>query len=137
MNLKFLLAVLAALIAGFLLGGLIYGVILKDFFNNMMASMPAGVMNETPEMWGILLANLCTAILVTWVLSISNTANFMGGLSKGLLIGVLIAMSFDLFMAASMPFMTITFFFVDVMCSTSITGLMGGVAGFILGYQKK
>jgi hypothetical protein len=137
MNFKFLLAVVAALIAGFCLGGLIYGVILADFFKSMMAGIPPGVMTDPPAMWGIILANLCSATLVTWLLHSMNVNKFLPGLYKGLLIGVLIAMSFDFFMSASMPFMTFSFFIVDVLCSTCITGLMGAVSALVLGMGNK
>jgi hypothetical protein len=137
MNIKFFLAVVAALVTGFVAGGLIYGVLLSDFFKSMMSQFPPGVIKDPPAMWGIILGNLSLAILVTWIFNSTNVTKFMNGFFKGLFVGILTSTFFDFFTVATMNFTSVSGFIVDMLCSTCIMGLMGGVSALVLGSGKK
>jgi len=137
MNTKFLLAALAALVGGFLLGGLIYGLIFADYFKSLMSQFPPGVMKEPMDIWAIICANAVQAVFITWIFSITQTKTFMTGFMKGIYFGLAFAMSFDFFMVAQMKFFTPQAFILDVLCSTVIMAGMGGIAAFILGFEKK
>jgi fructose-specific phosphotransferase system IIC component len=68
MKTRFIIAVVAVLIAGFLLGGLVTGVLLGDFLKS----------HETHYV-GVVLSNLFVSILVVWILSKTNNTTWKKG----------------------------------------------------------
>jgi hypothetical protein len=61
----------------------------------------------------------------------------MSGLYQGFIIYFLIILSFDIFMYSSMNLFTVSLVIVDVIANSFLGGIVGGVAGLILGSGKK
>jgi uncharacterized membrane protein len=62
---------------------------------------------------------------------------FITGLTAGLLIGFLLALSYDLYFLASMHMFSKSALIVDVIASTVITGIVSAVIAWVLGFKSK
>ncbi len=137
MKTKVILAVLATTVVGFFLGWLIFGYALADFYKTN-TKVCEGLMKDPPSILGIIIGNLCMGILIVFIFDRwANIKTFLNGLYAGLLITFLIMLSFDMFMYASMNLFSSTLLIVDVITNTVLGGLIGGVAGLVLGMGKK
>lgn len=135
MKLRILLAGIAAGVVYFLLGWIIYGMLAADFFANNVGSA-TGVMKTNEEMcllsifignlgWGFLLA----VIFGYW----GKVKSAVDGLMKGFVIGILMAMGYDLMMYGTSNIMNMTAAIVDII----IGGVMSGIAGLVVGLILK
>ncbi|MEO6132657.1 MAG: hypothetical protein ABIQ02_12475, partial [Saprospiraceae bacterium] len=105
MNNKFLVGGLIGGVACFLLGYLIYVLALGD---TMAANAMPGV-NKTMEEFNwpfIVLGNLASGFLLSYVMTKSNTSGFGPGATMGAIIGLLVAMGFDFIMYGTSNIMT-------------------------------
>lgn len=134
---KTLLSALASAFTGFFGGWLIYGFILSDFMKNAMVQHE-GVYKEPPVIWAIALANFSLAFLFAWLYKTMNVTKFAQGFFKGIIISFLITIWFDSFIFAMMDmYKSFSGFLVDVVSSTVLGSLMGGVAALVLGLGGK
>ncbi len=135
MNSRVLLAAIVGGIAHFLLGWLIYGMALMSYMNSQMTTEGAAVMRAEPIIWAYGVGSLAWAFLLAWIYSRYTTiTTFNGGMMAGAVIGVLVALSYDMNMYAGMNAWTgMTGLFVDLLASAVISGLAGGVVGWLLG----
>ncbi|HTX89247.1 MAG TPA: hypothetical protein VMC08_09685 [Bacteroidales bacterium] len=137
MNAKFWIASVAGGIFSFLLGWLIYGILLMHFMESQVVHYE-GLMNPMPNLYLIFLANLLTGFFYTIVLSRwAEIRTFVKGLTGGLFLGFSMSLIYDLFMMSQMNLYTYTAMFVDIVATTVIGALTGGLIGWILGYEKK
>ena len=140
MNTKVLLAALAAGVASFLLGWLIYGVLLHSF---MESHMTAGALALNKKMenfnWlGMVIANLAWGLLLAWSLSRMGVTTAMGGLVPGATIGVLVAITYDMFFYSMMNMYTDNMVVIVDFLANALTGaVVGAVAGIVLGMGAK
>jgi hypothetical protein len=136
--------VLAATVAGgiafFILGFLIYGMVLDPLVMRPNTTPEALKLMKDPPTWVFLiLGNLVAAFLLAYIFDKWATIRtFVGGVTGGAVIFFIIALYFQLMFAA---FMNMTNGYmpavVDVIGTTILGGLSGGVVGLVLGMMNK
>ncbi len=135
--------VLAATVAGgvtfFILGFVIYGLILDEMVMKPNLNTYPGLMNETPVWAPLILANLVSAFLLAFIFDKwASISTFMGGLQGGAIVWFLISLSFQLmFLAFWNLSKNYTPHIADVIGSTVLGAVGGGVIGAVLGLMKK
>jgi hypothetical protein len=137
MNYKFFLAVLAASLIAFLGGWLIFGVVFSDYYSSHTLEGARLLIKEPPEMWAIALANVAWALLVTWILEKTASINFTRGFLTGMWVSFLVVFIFDISMYSFWEIYDLGFLCMDIFITTIFWGLIGGVAGAILGSGTK
>ena len=136
MKLKVILTVLVITVLYFFLGWLIYGIILDGFYKENTHQY-AGLMKTGNAAWAYLLSNLCWGVLIVYILSLAGIKTFYKGLIIGLIVFFLASFSYDVVFYATMHLFKGRVFVVDVIVSTLLGGLFGGLAGLFLGMGKK
>ena len=136
--------VLAATVAGglafFLLGWVLYGLILDPLVFRPNANPEAmKFMNDHPDFVFLILANLVAAFLLAYIFDRWATIKtFAGGFIGGATIYVIIALYMQLMFAAFMKFSSgLMPIIVDIIGTTILGGLAGGVVGLVLGRMNK
>ena len=136
MNSKFLLAVLAATIIAFFGGSLIWGVLLENYYaaNSTDAAKALLRSEEDMVMWAMIVGNLLWATVIVWVLDKTGSRSAAtGAVTAAILIGFF-SLSMNMFFYSMMDMHTgLGVLFVDAIVSTLFGGVIGGVAGWILG----
>ena len=135
--------VLAATVAGgiafFALGFLIYGLVLDPYMKANMVQY-AGLIKDPPDFVSLVLANLVNAFLFAFVFDHwAGIKTFAGGLKGGAILMFLIAVTLDLQFMAFMNLWKggLVPVVVDVIGSTVLGALGGGVIGAVLGLMNK
>ncbi len=137
MNTKVLLATLAAGIVAFFFGWLVFGILLADFYA-AHTTLYDGLMKTPPNFILIFVSNLCMAFLFAYIFHRWAGIKTAGeGAQAGFIIGALMALTFDLFMFATMNIFTPTIIAVDVIGNGVFGAVMGAVVGLVLGSGKK
>ena len=137
MSTKAILAAVAAAVLAFLLGWVIYGMLLMDYFESNTTHYE-GLMKEMPNLYLIFVNNLIWGFLLSFIFyRWAGIKTIGGGIVGGIIIALPVSLSFDLFMIGGMNLFTPTLLVVDVLASTLIWALCGGLIGFILGTGKK
>ena len=139
-NTKILVASLATAVASFLLGWLISGMLLDPYFkaNTTAEGLAIWKQMENMNMIGMFISSLAGAVLVSWSLSRMGVTTAMAGLFPGAMIGCLMTISFDMFIYSMMNmYATKMIVIVDVLASTIIYAILGGIAGWVLGMGRK
>lgn len=140
MNIKqFSIATLVGAVTLFLLGFFVYAVLLSSFFESNMGSA-TGVMRADDSMFmpGLFLGNVSIAALLTFVyLRWAQITTFMTGFKGGLIIGLLMALGYNLIQFSTTNIMNITAALVDALVYALMIGITGGVIGVVLGRVKK
>ena len=136
--------VLAATVAGgvtfFVLGFVIYGLILDPMVMRPNTTPEAMKLMKDPPMWAALvLGNFVAAFILAYVFDKwASIRTFAGGLTGGAILWFLIALYFQLMFAA---FMNVATSYVpavvDVIGSTILGAISGGVVGMVLGKMNK
>lgn len=133
MNTKTMISGLLGGLTYFLLGWLIYGVLLKD---SMGSDMPAGFMRADNEMvwWALILGNLGFGMAIAYILgSWSGVSTFVGGAKAAAMVAFLFSLGFDLIFYATATVMPLNGVVMDVLISTVMGAIAGGVIGWWLG----
>lgn len=136
---KFLFGTLAGGIAFFLLGYLFYGLALMSFYS-AHAGSATGVAKSMEEMgWGaLLLGNFAFGALLTYIfLKWANISSFASGASAGAVIGLLMGLSYDMTSYGTSNIMDLTAALTDVVVSSVMTAIAGGIVGLVLGIGGK
>lgn len=134
--------ILAATIAGgvtyFILGFLIFGLFLEGIMKPHLIEYP-GLMKEMPDFVPLVFANLITAFLFAYIFDKwAQIRTFAGGLKAGTIIAFLQALGFQLMFAAFMHLhKDLTPVVLDVIGSTVMGAITGGVIGLVLGMMDK
>lgn len=132
-------ATVAGGIAFFILGFLIYGLVLDPMVMKPNMKEYAGLMNETPVWVPLVLANFVSAFLLAYIFEQwAGIRTFIGGMRGGAIVWFLISLSFQLMFAAFMNLSkNYTPAVADVVGSTVMGALGGGVIGSVLGMMNK
>jgi hypothetical protein len=135
--------VLAATVAGgityFILGFVIFGVLLDDTVMKPNLNTYPGLMKDIPVWAPLILANLILAFLFAYIFdNWASIRTFAGGLKAGAIIAFLQALGFQLMFLA---FMNLAKNYippvVDIIASTVMGAITGGVVGLVLGMMNK
>ncbi len=134
MNTKTLLAGLVGGVAAFFLGWGIYGWLLESFMKANTNQCFALADMKDMNMIGMIASNLAWGFLYAFILSWANATNFMSGATKGAIVGLLFALSMDLFFYSMTTYFTsMNGLLVDVLASTVMSAIIGGIIGWMLG----
>lgn len=137
MNMKVLVAAFVAAVAAFLFGWLIFGILLADFYS-ANTTVYAGLMKDPPDFLMIFLSNLFSAFLLAFIFQRwAGINSARDGAMGGFIIFLLIAVSFDLFLYATMNLFSPLVIVVDVISNAVFGALIGAITGYILGTGKK
>ena len=133
----------AATIAGgvvfFILGFLIYGLVLDPLVMKPNMNEFPGLTKEMPLWVPLVLANMVSALLLAYIFDVwAGVRTFAGGLKAGAIVYFLMSLSFQLLFIA---FWNLTKNYVpnaaDVVASTVMGAIGGGVVGLVLGMMNK
>ena len=137
MNTKVLLATLAAGIVAFFFGWLVFGILLADFYT-ANTTVYEGLVKTPPNFLMIFISNLCMAFLIAYIFNRWAGIKTAGeGAQAGLIIGGLVALTYDLFLYATMNLFTPTIIAVDIIGNGVFGAIVGAIVGLVLGTGKK
>lgn len=120
----------------FLLGWVFYGMLLAGFFEANQGTA-TGVARE-PNLGLIFLGNVAAGILLAFIFDKwAGIKTFGAGFKGGAIIGLLTGLYFDLIMLATTNMMNSTALIADVLVSTIMMAIAGGVIGAVLGKMTK
>ena len=135
---KFLIGGLVGGIVYFFLGYLFYGKLLSDFFqkNAGTASGVDRAMDQF-EWWALILGNILSGCLLSYVFGKSNVSSVGSGLATGAAIGLLTAAAHGFITYGVSNLMTTTGLLGDICTFTVISGITGAVVGWVCGLVGK
>lgn len=132
---KFLIASLIGGVVFFLLGYLFYIVLLGSFFEGH--SVGTGYMKDPPDFLFIILGNLADGALLAYIfLKWAGIKTPATGAQAGAVIGLLMALAWDLLMYGTSNLMDITGTLADVIVVTIMMAIAGAAVGWYLGRGK-
>ena len=132
MNAKMLVGGLIGGVAFFLLGYLFYGLLFKDA---MAACTSCQRPMEEINFLCLGIGNIFVALAISYIFSRwASVATFMGGLTAGATIGLLMAIGFvSINYATSTMFSGTTCMIYEIIIETVMWGIVGGLIGWWLG----
>ena len=135
---KFLIGGLVGGVVYFLLGYLFYGNLLSDFFHNN-AGTATGVDRAMDqfEWWSLVLGNVLSGCLLSYVFVKSNVSSAGSGLITGGVIGLLMAAAYDFISYGVANIMTTTSVLGDIGTFTVMSAITGAVVGWVVGVVGK
>lgn len=130
---RLLLATLAGGIAYFLLGFLVYAVLLENVFA-LPPETEQVIQKQPMAMWAMVMSCLVWAFLLAMIYARwAGISTFKTGAMAGAVIGLLVSLSVNLSMFSMYNFVTIPALVADCLANGVITGITGGVVGWVLG----
>lgn len=136
-NSKFVVATLAGGFAYFILGFLVYAIALEGFYSTHAGSA-TGVAKMEMQYWPLVLGNLSHAALLAYVfLKWAGIKTFNAGFSAGITIGFFISLGFNMVQYDTANIMDLTGSIVDVIVYATMTGIVGGIVGWVIGTAKQ
>jgi hypothetical protein len=136
---KFLIGTLVGGIVLFFLGYLLYGKLLMDFFTQH-SHAPAGADRAMSDLvwWALILGNLATGALLTYVLlKLGNVNSFGSGAGISLAVGFFSSLGNDLVRYATENGSDHTAVIVDIVVFSVMCAIAGGIIAAVLGMGKK
>jgi hypothetical protein len=135
---KFLIGGLVGGVIYFFLGYLLYGKLLSDFFHNN-AGTATGVDRAMDQFqwWSLILGNVLSGCLLSYVFVKSNVSSAGSGLVTGLVIGLLSSASYDFVSYGVTNLMSTTGVLGDVGTFTLMSAIAGAIVGWICGLIGK
>jgi hypothetical protein len=135
---KILLAGLVGGVVAFILGFLAYGVLLVDFFESNVGSA-SGVAREMDDMQWVpmILGHLSLGFLFSVIYGRwANISTFTTGAKAGAVIGFLMDFGINMINYGSTNISTLNGTIADVVVTTIMMALIGGVVAWVLGRGK-
>ncbi len=130
---KFVIATLAGGITYFILGFLVYAVALEGFYS-AHAGSATGVAKTDMQFWPLILGNLSYAALLAYIyLKWAGIKTFGAGFSAGTTIGFLVGLGINMIAYDTSNIQDLTASIVDVFVWAIMTGIAGGIVGWVLG----
>ncbi len=128
---KFLIGTITGGVVFFFLGFLFYAILLDSFFV-ANAGSATGVAKTNMAYWPLILGNLATGALFTYIFQKwANISTFATGARSGALIGLLMALGYDLVMYDTSNIMNLTGSLVDIVVFTVMSAIAGGFIGLV------
>lgn len=136
---KFLVGGIIGGITNFLLGWLVWGTLLMSFMKEHTSEVGKAVMRADDQMiwWALIVANLLFGFLLSYILNKAGVMSAGAGASTGAVVGLLISATMNCFNYAFMTMGDMTGMGVDIIASTVVSAIVGGVIGWYLGMGKK
>ncbi|HNU08129.1 MAG TPA: hypothetical protein PKO33_10230 [Pyrinomonadaceae bacterium] len=136
---RLLAAAVAGGVAMFAFGFLIYGLVLDPMLMRPNMNVYPGLVNDPPMFVPLALGNLVSGFLLAYIYEKwAGIRTFATGAQAGAIIWFLFALSVQLMFIA---FMNLSKNYIppisDVIGSTVLGGISGGVVGFVLGVMHK
>ncbi len=136
---RLLVAAVAGGVAMFVFGFLIYGLVLDPLLMRPNMFTYTGLMNDPPGFVPLALGNFVSGFLLAYIFEKwAGIRTFITGMQAGAIIWFLFALSMQLMF---MAFMNLHKNFIpplsDVVGSTVLGGIAGGVVGYVLGLMNK
>lgn len=133
--------ILAATVAGaitiFVYGFLVWGMVLADAMQPHMNTYE-GLMKAMPDWPFLVAANFVNALYLAFILDWSGRRNFASGATAGAIISFLVSLTIQLMYIAFMNFhKNYIPVAVDLVATTVMGALAGGVIGLVLGKMYK
>ena len=130
---KLLLSTLAGTVVSFLLGFLFYALLLENFFEANVGTAQ-NVAKANPSLLLIFLAQLCQSLLLAYIfLRWAGIKTFATGAQAGAIIGLLMALTYDLMLLGTSNVSTPIATVVDIVVMTIMMAITGGIIGLVLG----
>lgn len=134
---KFLLGTVVGGVAFFLIGWLLYGILLHDFMSQH-GNPAASKSMEEMSLVSLFAGNLASAALLTYIfLTWANVSSFGAGTKAAAIVGFLMSVGIDLTMYGTTNMLDLSALCVDIVTSTVMTTLSGGIIGWVLGMGSK
>ena len=134
---KLSLGALAGGLTYFLSGWLLYGILFANMLGSVIPGMKAIERQSGPDMVAMLIGNLVAGFLLAYIFEKwAGIRTFMGGAIAGATIGFLVALGYDSVMHGTTTLMTWGGVVLDSIIYAVMSGLAGGVAGWVLGYKR-
>jgi len=135
---KILLSGLVGGVVAFLLGFLIYGLALSNFFESNMGSATGGMRGEGEMLWApMIIGHLAWGLLFAVIYARwASISTFATGAKAGAVIGLLVALTFNMIQLGSTHISNLTASITDVVIVTLVSAIIGGVVGWFLGRGK-
>lgn len=129
---KLLLGIVAGTIGSFIVGYLMYGVLLHSYFES---NTMEGLGKAEPNIMLIAVGHVFFSAALTYIfLHVGNVKTLIGGLTAGVIIGLLISLSFDIVMYATTNMITdLAVVCVDAFAGALVWGAGGAAIGWVLG----
>ena len=131
---KLLIGGIVGGVAYFLLGWLLYGQLLHNFF----VEHPGTATNVDKPMeqftwWALVLGNILSGFLVAYIFLKAGVSSLASGLVTGIVIGLLMAASYDCIVLGTTNIMSKHGALADTLAFTIMTGIVGAIVGAING----
>lgn len=135
---RVLVSALIGSVTMFALGFLIYGLLLAEYMKTAMGQN-ASLMKDPPNFVLLFVSNLAFAWLLAFVFERwAGIKTFASGLLGGALIVLPMMIGYDLnFYATTNLLQSFTPMIVDILATTVLASIAGGVIGFVLGKLGK
>lgn len=136
---KILIGGLIGFAISFFLGFLFYGVLLMDFFAANEGSATGVARSQDDMLWvPMVLGHLALGLLLAIILGRwAQISTFSSGAIAGAVIGLLMALTFDLIMYGNTNVMNLTGTLMDIVVVTVTSALTAGAIGMYYGTAKK
>ena len=126
-NKKIIWGGLAGGLTFFLLGWLIYGVLMKNYFQSIMA---AGIYKEIPDFPFLILGNVLMGFMYAVVIGCwAKATSPSDGAKKGFLFAILLSAGYDFIMYSTSNIMTSMG---GMFCDIFVTVIMGTIVGAVV-----
>lgn len=129
MNSKILIGIVLAFLISFLCGWLIFGYLLVDFYNQYSNDF-IGLKKDPMVMWSMVVSNLAYALMLAYVFQIAAVKTVAKGAMVGMIVTVLISLSYDMFIFSQMNLIGYRIMAANTVANGAIGGLIGAVLGW-------
>jgi hypothetical protein len=114
----------------------VWGLLLGDYYAANTVEYP-GLSIDPPRLWAIFVSNLAGCLMLSWLFSSLGVNNFASGFQRAAIIFFLFSLSIDMMWYALMNFFSnYTIIIVDVIVSTLVWAIVGGVIAIMLGRSR-
>jgi hypothetical protein len=118
--------------AYFFLGYIFYVVIFSGFMEAQKGTA-TGVQKTVMEWWPLVLGNFSIAFLLTYIFTRwAKVSTMVTGMKAGAIIGFLMALGWDMITYDTTNIITLTGALADVLISTVIMAMVGGIIGLVI-----